>query len=315
MIVASFYSLLGIFIIYLCSEIDDYTNGKEFITATDGSICIFAAHQDDGIIMAGGYAMQTIKKGGSVDIFLMFDGEVGNGRKRNKIRMNESIRAWKLAGVEKKKVHFFDYDDFYGLIDEEEIRACVEEVTGLLRKSNYDVIFIPLYEGGHYQHDITNFIVSRACINSGTKSLLYECPEYNAFYSLQNTPEKILSLTSKLIPFYKFNSPPSFIRNENRLYLEMNDEELVLKRRILQVFESQDVKGLLDLYGHKDSFQIYTDHDYSQPPFVYDGSVAMYVNSLKTVPVLRSFLWWLFGKTKTRHPDPDYMITKIKIEK
>ena len=60
-------------------------------------------------------------------------------------------------------------------------------MTDLLRKCNYDIIFVPLYEGGHYQHDMTNFIVSRACIKSGTKSLLYECPEYNAFYSLKNT--------------------------------------------------------------------------------------------------------------------------------
>ena len=187
-------------------------------------------------------------------------------------------------------------------------------MTDLLRKCNYDIIFVPLYEGGHYQHDMTNFIVSRACIKSGTKSLLYECPEYNAFYSLKNTPGKILSLISKLIPFFEFNSPPSFIRNGNRLYLDMSDEELALKRHMLQLFVSQDVKGLLDLYGHKDSYQIYTDYDYSKPPFCYDGTIAEHVNSLKTIPVLISFLWWIFGKTKTRHPDPDYMITKIKID-
>ena len=40
---------------------------------------------------------------------------------------------------------------------------------------------------------------------------------------------------------------------------------LILKRKMLQVFESQDVKGLLDLYGYKDSYQIYTGYDYSKP--------------------------------------------------
>ncbi len=81
---------------------------------------------------------------------------------------------------------------------------------------------------------------------------------------------------------------------------------------MLQTFKSQDVKGLLDLYGYKDSYQIYTGYDYSKPPFDYDRSIAKHVNNLKTVPVLRSLLWWFFGKTKTRHPDPQYMITKIK---
>ena len=302
---------MGFLMLYLNSKIDDRAKDKEFITAGDENICIFAAHQDDGVIMAGGYAVQTIKNGGSVNVVYIFDGETGNGRKRNIVRMNESFKAWESAEVKKENISFLDYDQYYGLIDEEEIKSCINDVTDLLRKNNFDIIFIPLYEGGHYQHDITNYVVSRAYLRSGMKCKLYECPEYNAYYSLKYTPEKILSLVSKLIPFYKFKSPPSFIGNGDRLYLDMSDEELTLKRKMLQAFESQDVKGLLDLYGYTDSYQIYTDYDYSKPPFNYDRSIARYVNNLKTVPVLRSFLWWLFGKTKPRHPDPDFMFTRI----
>jgi LmbE family N-acetylglucosaminyl deacetylase len=314
-ILLSFYTLLGFLMFYLHSQININTEVKEYITVNDDNIAIFAAHQDDGVIMAGGYAMQSIKKGGRVNVFYMFDGEPGNGRKRNITRMNESFRAWELIGIGKSNIHFLDYDDYYGLSDNAEIEGCIDTVLDILKKNNFDKIFIPLYEGGHYQHDITNYIVSRAYIRSGRKGKLYECPEYNAYYSIKNTPEKFLLLLSKLVPLYEYRFPPLFIREGNRLYLGMSDEELILKRRMLQVFESQDVKGLLDLYGHMDSYQIYTDYDYSKTPFDYDGSVAMHVNNLKTVPVLRSFLWWLFGKTKTRHPDPDYMITKVKIDK
>jgi LmbE family N-acetylglucosaminyl deacetylase len=301
--------------IYLYSEINDYAKNKEFITANDDNICIFAAHQDDGVIMAGGYAIQTIKNGGSVNIVYIFDGETGNGRKRNILRMNESFKAWKLAEVGKENIIFLDYDEYFGLIDKKKIETCIEEVTTLLKKNNYDVIFLPLYEGGHYKHDITNYIVSRAYLRSGVKGKLYECPEYNAYYSIKNTPDKFLSLITKFVPFYEYRSPPSFIRKENRWYLEMSNNELELKRRMLQTFRSQGGKGLLGLYGYKDSFQTYTGYDYSEPPFDYENSVAKHVNNLKTVPVLRSFLWWLFGKTKTRHPDLDYMITKLKIDK
>lgn len=310
----SFYTLLGFSMYYLHSQITIYADAKEYITVNDDKIVIFAAHQDDGVIMAGGYAMQSIKKGGSVNVFYIFDGEPGNGRKRNITRMNESFRAWDLIGVAKSNIRFLDYDDYYGLSNNAEIEECIDEVADILKKNNFDKIFIPLYEGGHYQHDITNYIISRAYIRSGRNGKLYECPEYNAYYSIKNTPEKILSLLSKLVPLCEYRSPPLFIRKGNRLYLDMSGEELDLKRKMLQVFESQDVKGLLGLYGHKDSYQIYTDYDYSKPPFDYEGSVAMYVNTLKTVPVLRSFLWWLFGKTKTRHPDPDYMIVKLKID-
>jgi LmbE family N-acetylglucosaminyl deacetylase len=311
----SFYTLLGFFMFYLHSRINIYTDTKEYITVNDDNIVIFAAHQDDGVIMAGGYAMQAIKAGGKVKVFYMFDGEPGNGRKRNITRMNESFRAWELIGIEKRNIHFLDYDEYYGLSDDVEIEECIDEVVDIFKKNNFDKIFIPLYEGGHYQHDIANYIVSRAHIRSGRNGRLYECPEYNAYYSIKNTPEKFLSLLSKLVPLCEYRYPPIFIREGSRLYLDMSDEELMLKREMLQAFKSQDVKGLLDLYGYKDSYQIYTDYDYSKPPFDYDGSIAKHVNSLKTVPVLRSFLWWLFGKTKTRYPDPDYMITRIKIDK
>lgn len=311
---ASFYLLMGFFMLYLSSKINDLADDKKFITADDDNIVIFAAHQDDGVIMAGGYAVQTIKNGGSVNVVYIFDGETGNGRKRNIVRMNESIKAWELAGVKKENISFLDYDQYYGLIDEKEIKSCINDVTDLLKEHNFDIIFIPLYEGGHYQHDVTNYVVSRAYIRSGMKCKLHECPEYNAYYSLKYTPEKILSLISMLIPFYEFKSAPSFIRNGNHLYLNMSEEELILKRKMLQAFESQDVEGLLDLYGYKDSYQIYTDYDYSRPPFNYDISIAKYVNNLKTVPVLRSFLWWLFGKTKPHHPDPEFVFTRITID-
>ncbi|ODS31829.1 MAG: hypothetical protein SCARUB_03041 [Candidatus Scalindua rubra] len=319
-----FYLVIGIFGSYLYFIILDSDKDKKFIKVKNDKIVIFAAHQDDGVIMAGGYAMQTIKKGGSVHIVYIFDGETGNGRNRNIVRMNESFKAWKLAGVEKGNILFLDYDQYYGLIDEKEIKSCINDVTDILKKTNFDIIFIPLYEGGHYQHDITNYVVSRAYLRNGMKCKLYECPEYNAYYSIKDTPGKILSLLSKFIPFYEYDSPPSFAApektigeigsgNGNRLYLDMSDDELKLKRKMLTIFKSQDVKGLLNLYGYKDSYQIYTDYDYSKPPFDYENSLARVVNNLKTVPVLRSILWWLFGKTKPRHPDPDFMITRIEM--
>jgi len=300
---------------YLHSKINIYTEAKQYITVNEDNIVIFAAHQDDGVIMAGGYAMQTIKRSGKVNVFYMFDGEPGNGRKRNITRMNESFRAWELIGLEKINIHFLDYDEYFGLNDNNEIEECIDEVVDIFKENRFDIIFIPLYEGGHYQHDITNYIVSRAYLRSGTKGKLYECPEYNAYYSLNNTPEKFFSLITKFVPFYEYKSPPLFIRKDNRLYLDMSDEELMLKRKMLQAFKTQDVERLLSLYGFKDSYQIYTEYDYSKPPFNYDRSVARYVNNLKTVPVLRSFLWWLFGKTKPRHPDSDFMFTRITTNK
>jgi len=310
----SFYTLVGFLMYYMHSQITIYSEAKEYIKVNDDSIAIFAAHQDDGVIMAGGYAMQAIKKGGRVNVFYMFDGEPGNGRKRNITRMNESFRAWEVIGIEEGNIHFLDYDEYYGLSDAAEVEGCIDEVVGIFEEYNFDKIYIPLYEGGHYQHDITNYIVSRAHILNGKNSKLYECPEYNAYYSIKNTPEKFLSLLYKIVPLCEYRPPPLFIRVGGRLYLDMNDEELMMKREMLQAFKSQDIGRLLNLYGFKDSYQAYTGYDYSKPPFNYENSLAKVVNNLKTVPVLRSILWSLFDKTKTWHPDPDFMITRISID-
>tara|TARA_Y100000031_G_scaffold85648_1_gene94298 strand:+ start:562 stop:996 length:435 start_codon:yes stop_codon:yes gene_type:complete len=132
---ASFYLLMGFFMLYLNSKINNPADDKKFITAGDDNIVIFAAHQDDGVIMAGGYAVQTIKNGGSVNVVYIFDGETGNGRKRNIVRMNESIKAWELAGVKKENISFLDYDQYYGLIDEKEIKSCINDVTDLLKEN------------------------------------------------------------------------------------------------------------------------------------------------------------------------------------
>ena len=171
----SFYTLLGFLMYYMHYRVNINTEAKEYITVNDDNIVIFAAHQDDGVIMTGGYAMQAIKKGGKVNVFYMFDGEPGNGRKRNIIRMNESFSAWELIGIEKGNIHFLDYDEYYGLSDAAEVEECIDEVVDIFKENNFDKIFIPLYEGGHYQHDITNYIVSRAYIRSGRKGKLYEC--------------------------------------------------------------------------------------------------------------------------------------------
>ncbi|MBT6048548.1 MAG: hypothetical protein HOG49_17230 [Candidatus Scalindua sp.] len=66
---------------YMHSQITIYSEAKEYIKVNDDSIAIFAAHQDDGVIMAGGYAMQAIKKGGRVNVFYMLMVNLGMGEK------------------------------------------------------------------------------------------------------------------------------------------------------------------------------------------------------------------------------------------
>ena len=85
---------------------------------------------------------------------------------------------------------------------------CIDDILDVFRKNNFDKIFIPLYEGGHYHLDITNYLVSRAYIRSGRNGKLSECPEYNAYYSIKNTPEKFLSLLSKLVPLCEYKLSP-----------------------------------------------------------------------------------------------------------
>ena len=300
-----FYLLICLFALFLWIRI--HRKNRNYIYAMGEDILIIAPHQDDCVAIAGGYAIQTIEKKGRINIIYVTDGY----RNDKVSRKREAIEAWSVIGIEKQAIHFLNYDTRTGLMEKNDIYSCIKEIRDLIISIHPGTIFIPLYEGGNYQHDLTNFMVRKSLDECGFRPTVYEAPEYNFYFSFKTTPEKILSGLARLLPFYKYDYPPEPIRDDTLYYLKMTAEQIRLKKDMLSKFKTQHPENLMERFGFEDRFQKFHAYDYSKPPLDYDRSLAKKINALKSLPFIGRVLSKAIKWTRTIHPAPNYTITKI----
>jgi len=281
---------------------------KRFPMKAQGEdILIVAPHQDDCVAMAGGYAIQTLKKGGKVKILYLTDGP-----ENDKVtRRNEALEAWQVLGLGDSALVFLPYHTLVGFTTREEMDRCIDDIAHWIQIFKPQTIFVPLYEGGHFQHDVANYMVHCAIKQIGFSGKIYEAPLYNFYVSLRTTPEKILSGFLRYVPFVNLCYPPEPIQNDPLFELEMTSEELETKKQMLSCFRTQQPHQLVARFGFPDRYQKFHSYDYSQPPFRYQYSIARVINWLKEIPVVQKPISQMFKWTRTIHPDPCYTITRI----
>lgn len=276
--------------LYLCLYFYSVSQTECNVRAGKEDILIFAPHCDDGVIIAGGYALQIKKNGGKVKVAFLTG---------NSTRLNEANNAWSLIGLEKEDLIRLDIDKNEQL-SSEGMSEKIQTLRNLIIKVDPDTIFIPLYEGGHIDHDITNYLVSTAVKSSQKNIRLYESPEYNYYFSLRSTPEKFLDVFSRLIPFFEYHAPPSFLEPDNGLYLCMTAEEIELKKKMLREFVTQQPKTLVMHFGFNDRFKPYVGHDYYSAPHDY-GNFLVYKARYSGNKWLRLFFSRPYWKLLTIH--------------
>lgn len=277
------------------------------IEAGGEDILIVAPHQDDCVAIAGGYGIQTKEKGGNVRILYVTDG-MENG---SPARRSEAAAAWAMAGVGEADIRFLDYPSLTGLTARDEIDACIGLIEEEIRDRRPGTIFTPLYEGGHYQHDVVNYMTAEAVRRTGFKGRVFESPEYNFYLSFRTTPEKILSGLLRFVPFAAYDYPPEPVLADPVCRLHMTDDQLGTKKRMIAAFESQHPDMLVKRFGFEDRFQEMHAYDYTKPPFDYSRSAARFLDGLKRLPAAGVLFSKMFRWTRTIHPDAGITITRI----
>jgi LmbE family N-acetylglucosaminyl deacetylase len=280
---------------------------RESVECRGEDILIIAPHQDDCVAMAGGYAIRTLEMGGRVTVLYATDG-FEDGRD---FRRLEALDAWRVAGLGADRIHFMDYPGLRGFTGRAELDRCTGEIEGWIREVRPGTIFIPLYEGGHYQHDAVNYMVSAAARRTGFKGAVYEAPEYNFFLSFRTTPEKILSGFMRFIPLVRHDYPPEAVTPDALLHLEMTPREIEKKKEMLSRFKTQHPDQLVLRFGFEDRYQPLHAYDYRRPPFDYGRSAARTLDRLKAMPLVGGPVSKMFKWTRTIHPDRDYFMTRI----
>lgn len=270
-------------------------------------LLIVAPHQDDGIAMAAGLASRVLAQRGEVRVCFT---TAGTSKDRD-VRQAEAIKAWASVGLTEPQVCFFPAETLTGYLDQEEIESAVSKLRDEIHDFQPDAIVRPAYEGGHYQHDVTNYMVHKACQKSEGEILLLDAPLYNFYYSFWATPEKLLTGFLRLLPLKDFDYAPEPVRRAPLWICEMTADDIVKKRNLIRIFHSQNPEPLTRRLGFEDRFQKNMKYDYTRPPFRYCFSVAYWVNILKETPHLNQMAERLMRWSRTIHPDPQYTMTRI----
>lgn len=118
-------------------------------------------------------------------------------------------------------------------------------LKGIILEKNIDTVFCPAYEGGHQDHDITNFIASK--FQAYCK--VFEFPEYNFYGQV-------------------INSNTFFETNGSEIVLELNNEQRLFKTKSLNIYQSEK-KNLKYINLKQECFRPLVKYDYSSPP--HDG--------------------------------------------
>ena len=233
-----------------------------FMPEMKQKILIFAPHEDDEIVGTG----TTILKNSESDITVIFvtKGILCNDQIRNKLsfREKEAQEIAKLLDVGLIFLNFYMYE----LNNVERVKTAVNKVKEIIKKLKPDKIYVTAYEGGNFDHDITNLIVCRAAKNY--KCTIYEYFEYAPRFYLSDVLHKIIQKI--------------FIKKY------ATDDNVLKKIELLKKYKSQEPEKLVKKFGRPDIIIKKRNLDYSKPPY----NLRYSENIAKLVAYLLKF----FGK-------------------
>lgn len=134
-------------------------------------------HQDDEVFISP-YLMMLRKSSHVVKIIYLTNGEYRNYK--SKIRNIESIKALNQMGIERESIFFLgeklkirDGNVVFNL------GAIYGEIIQVFRNNSISEILIPAWEGGHHDHDATNFLVCFAARNLNLNAKIRQFYTYN----------------------------------------------------------------------------------------------------------------------------------------
>jgi LmbE family N-acetylglucosaminyl deacetylase len=237
---------------------------------------IISPHQDDCVLMAGGAAARNLRLGGETHVvYLAAD------RRIQDVRRQEAVASWELAGLPEVNLHHLDVLPPLGTRDPasiEKARASLQQVFEALKPT---VVFMPMFEGGHVQHDLANYIVS-FLIKTSDGTRIYECPEYSGYLSWRNTPHRMLGMMARLLlGRFPYFGPPDGVDGRTVLVLDMNQSEMLLKKQMLKRFQSQNINAAHCYYA--DRYVEWQEREYRAQPWRYRFSACHLRASLERV--------------------------------
>jgi LmbE family N-acetylglucosaminyl deacetylase len=216
---------------------------------TPQRLLILAPHEDDCVIAAGGLGARNRRLGGAVRVVYLAPDEAPG---MAEVRAEEARAAWREAGVDPKELRHFDLLPRLRERNPQKLRAAVPALRAIIDDFEPTVLVMPMFEGGHIQHDMTAALVG-TLLTPQDRFEVYEAPEYGPYVSLQNTPHRVVMMCARwLFGLVSYCGPPDGIDGREIQRVRLDAKDLDCKQRMLAAFASQNAPSLVETYRYPD---------------------------------------------------------------
>ena len=210
------------------------------------NILFIIPHPDDEIVGSCCIIRRYIRGKKNIFLFFVTNGVISEksswflNKKQIKNMIDVRKKEMKLS-VKKLGVKNIFFQNIYTRTLKDKIFETYIKIRKIIVSKKIDALFCPAYEGGHQDHDVSNFICSK--LKEYCK--VFEFPEYNYFNNTINCNK--------------------FIKNDNNLTIcELTEEEKEFKKNCLKIYKSEK-KNLNFININTESFRPLKDYDYSKP--------------------------------------------------
>lgn len=210
------------------------------------NILVLAAHQDDGVIMAGGLLLQNIN-GDNTLVYLTRPDVEAIAKKR----YHDARSIWRQYSGDKLELVFLDYQAESLVARQREIEVAIDK---LIDHYSPNLVIAPLGEGGQAEHDFLSQVAARVMSERPATRLLYAA-EYNPYIHALDFPEKLLWFMTRLMPFVSYLDPNYGLNPDAQLVLPMDGAQLDVKKAMLQGFSTEQGVIPLHQFGYPDLFE------------------------------------------------------------
>jgi len=243
-----------------------------------GRLLIFAPHEDDCVISAGGLGLRNSRLGGVTRVVYLAQDETPSLPERRKA---EARGAWSVAGLGDDDLRFFDLMPPLEHRDPEKLRKAAAVLRDIIDEFKPTALVTPAFEGGHVHHDMVAALVDRL-VTPADRFAVFEAPEYTPYLSLLNTPHRVLALAARwLFGLVAYNGPPDGVDGRPILKLRLSPQELADKRRMLAAFVSQNAPSLVATRSYPDRLIACASGRNRRRPFDFERSYLRLVLALR----------------------------------
>ncbi len=251
---------------------------------TPQRLLILAPHEDDCVIAAGGVGPRNRELGGVTRIVYLAPEDDPAMAAR---RAGETRAAWRLAGLADNDLQHLALLPRLRQRDPRKLRAAGAALRAMLDEFRPTAIIMPMFEGGHVQHDMLAGLIGRI-VEQDEPIEIFEAPEYSPFTSLAFTPHRVLTLTTRwLFGLVSYYGPPDGIDERPVLKFRLTPDELARKRLMLGAFVSQNAPSLVETRAYPDRLVRWTPRTVRRRPFEMRGSyLALALAARRRLPAV-----------------------------